>query len=111
MGPAGFDGEDGFDGFPVSPPRWVAISQTEVDFGTTPVASMKFSISDGNVTASSTVVASLSYDAPTGKDQDELEMDAIHVVAGNESAGAFDLWVMGEEGCLADKFKINYVVN
>jgi len=85
------------------------VTETEIDFGTTPVSEASFVITDALVTSSAMkILTSVSYAAPTGKDQDELEMDDLQLraVAGT---GNFTLYVKSADGSyLADKFKINY---
>lgn len=86
----------------------LVITETEVDFGVTPVSEANFTITDAGIDATKIVVAVVSYAAPTGKDQDELEMDdfVLRAVAG---AGNFALYMRSVDGSyLADKFKINY---
>ena len=88
------------------------IVQTEIDFGTAPLAEQTFSISDANATVGSKITASLAYDAPTGKDLDELEMDDLIIKCGNATTGFFDMLIKSVDGSyLADKFKINYLIN
>jgi hypothetical protein len=86
-----------------------AVTETEIDFGSTPVSEASFTITDSAITSSAMrVMATVSYSAPTGKDQDELEMDDLQLraVAGS---GNFVLYVRAADGSyLADKFKINY---
>lgn len=87
----------------------VSITETEVDFGATPVAEAIFVITDATMTAAKKIIATISYAAPTGKDQDEIEMDSfdIKAVAGT---GNFTLYMKTTDGSyLADKFKINYM--
>jgi hypothetical protein len=85
-----------------------AVTQVEVDFGTTPVESAIFTITDAGMTTAKHVIASLAYEAPTGKDLDELEMDTLSIVCGN-GTGQFDMFIRSTDGSyLADKFKINY---
>jgi len=88
-----------------------SISQTEIDFGSTPVADGTFTITDAAVTSSAKkIMATLSYDAPTGKDQDELEMDDLSIICA-AGTGQFSMYVRATDGSyLADKFKINYTV-
>lgn len=87
-----------------------SITQVEVDFGTTPVDSKVFTITDAAVTTASKIIAEVAYDAPTGKDLDEIEMDTILVSPGQAAAGSFQVFVRTTDGSyLADKFKINYV--
>lgn len=88
----------------------VNIKQTEVDFGVTPVAEGTFTITDGDVTALSQIIASVAYEAPTGKDLDEIEMDDLIIRCGN-GVGTFDMFIRAADGSyLADKFKINYLI-
>jgi hypothetical protein len=85
-----------------------AVTQVEVDFGTTPVESAIFTITDAGMTTTKHVIASLAYEAPTGKDLDELEMDTLSIICGN-GTGQFDMFIRTTDGSyLADKFKINY---
>ena len=86
------------------------ITQTEVDFGTTPVADATFTITDASVSTSSQLIASLAYETPTGKDLDELEFDNFEIIC-KPAAGSFDMLIRTTDGSLvADKFKINYLV-
>ena len=87
----------------------VNIKQTEIDFGTTPVSEGTFVITDGDVSATSQLLATLAYEAPTGKDLDELEFDAFHLACA-PGTGEFTLYVRPDGGYVADKFKINYLV-
>jgi hypothetical protein len=87
----------------------VNVKQTEVDFGTTPLAETEFTVTDSEVTASSQIIGTIAYEAPTGKDLDELEMDAIDLRFA-PGAGSFIVRVKGLDGYLHDKFKINYLI-
>jgi hypothetical protein len=84
------------------------VTETEIDFGSTPVSEALFTITDAGIVSTMKVMATVSYAAPTGKDQDELEMDDLQLraVAGT---GNFSLYVRAADGSyLADNFKINY---
>jgi hypothetical protein len=88
------------------------VTQVEVDFGSTPVDGTAFTITDNTVTSSSFITASLAYDAPTGKDLDEVEMDNLVIRCGTPTAGSFSMFIATADGSyLADKFKINYMHN
>jgi len=76
------------------------VSQTEIDFGSLPVAEMEFTILDANVTATSKIIASVAYDAPTNKDLDELEMDDLQIKCGQAAAGLFKMFVRTADGTL-----------
>lgn len=92
-----------------STPGTVNVKQTEVDFGTTPLAEAEFTVVDAEVSGTSQLIGTIAYEAPTGKDLDELEMDAIDVRFA-PGAGSFVVRVKGLEGYLHDKFKINYLI-
>lgn len=83
--------------------------QTEIDFGVLPVSEASFTIINSAVTPSSNITGSVAYVAPTGKDLDELEMDSLDLKFGPGN-GQFFLYIKGQDGYVADKFKINYVV-
>lgn len=85
------------------------IKQTEIDFGTTPVSEASFLITDADVSAGSQLIGSVAYEAPTGKDLDEMEMDTLDLKFAPGS-GAFTLYARGLDGYIADKFRINYLV-
>lgn len=86
-----------------------SVRQVEVDFGPLPVSEMSFLITDPSVTPTSHIVGTVAYEAPTGKDLDELEMDELDLKFAPGS-GQFTLYAVGENGYIADRFKINYVV-
>ena len=86
-----------------------SVKQTEIDFGSLPVSEKSFTISDVSVSPTSHIVGTVAYEAPTGKDLDELDMDALDLKFGPGS-GQFTLYVTGRDGYIADKFKVNYVV-
>lgn len=85
----------------------VSITETEIDVGATPVAEASISVADTGITTSSKIIGGLAYVAPTDKDLDELEMDAIELKF-EPLAGSLNVHIKGLEGYLADKFKIWY---
>jgi hypothetical protein len=85
------------------------VKQVEIDFGSLPVSEASFLITDASVSPSSHIVGTVAYEAPTGKDLDELDMDGLDLKFGPGS-GQFTLYVRGQDGYIADKFKVNYVV-
>lgn len=97
------------DGAFASPTASASISQTEIDFGTTPVAEASFLITDAAVSAASRIIGTVAYVAPTGKDLDELEMDGLDLKFAPGS-GQFTLYARGLDGYVADRFLINYQV-
>lgn len=85
------------------------IKQTEVDFGTTPVSEASFTVTDSEVTTGTQLLAQVAYEAPTSKDLDEVEMDALDIKC-TSGAGQFTMYIRGMDGYIADKFKINYII-
>lgn len=90
----------------------VTITQTEVDFGSTPLYSQTFTIADSRITSTSKFIAQLAYDAPTGKSLDELDLDniSIQIGLGTAALGSMQIVVTGLTGYLSGKFKINYLI-
>lgn len=90
---------------------FVVGGNTEIDFGALPIYEKEFTITDGNVIATSNIIASLAYEAPTGKELDETEIDTLSIICGQSELGSFKMFVKSVDGCyLADKFKINYSI-
>jgi len=85
------------------------IKQTEIDFGAVPVSEASFLITDADVSPSSQLIGSVAYEAPTGKDLDELDMDGLDLKFAPGS-GSFTLYARGLDGYVADTFKINYLI-
>jgi len=85
------------------------IKQTEIDFGVIPVSEKEFTITDSDVLVTSQITGTIAYEAPTGKELDELEMDSIDLKFAPGS-GQFKIYAKGLEGYLHDKFKINYLI-
>tara|TARA_R110000851_G_scaffold291462_1_gene445802 strand:+ start:550 stop:963 length:414 start_codon:yes stop_codon:yes gene_type:complete len=84
---------------------------TEVDFGELPLYEKEFTVKDTSVISTSNITASLAYEAPTGKDLDEVGMDMLSISCGQASAGTFRMFIKSIDGSyLADKFKINYSI-
>lgn len=86
-----------------------SIKQTEIDFTTTASRSSKFQIIDSSVSPSSNIIANQAMTAPSGKSQDENEMDYL-ICRCVSTTGSFTLFINSTEGPVRDKFKINYVI-
>ncbi len=81
----------------------------EIVFGSVPISEAFFTVIDADVTPSSLITGTVAYQAPTGKDLDEMEMDRLDLKFGPGS-GQFSLYARGLDGYLHDKFKINYSI-
>jgi hypothetical protein len=86
----------------------VAMFQTEIDFGNTPIQQSGFSIFNASVSSSSILIGGVAYSAPTSKDLDELEMDQLDLKFGEATAGGFTIYATSLSGPVHGKFKINY---
>tara|TARA_R110000822_G_scaffold89740_1_gene207634 strand:- start:1603 stop:2277 length:675 start_codon:yes stop_codon:yes gene_type:complete len=85
--------------------------RTEIDFGSLPIYQKEFIITDSSVFETSNITAQIAYEAPTGKDLDEIEMDSFQIICGQSTNGTFKIIVKSVDGSyLADKFKINYSI-
>lgn len=86
--------------------------QTIIDFGSALYQTYKiFTIQDNDITEKTTLIeASIPYEAPPGKDLDDVEMDNITVTCGQIQQGSFQVLVRGLEGSLHDKFLLNYII-
>ena len=88
-----------------------AIKQVEIDFGSLPVVSNIFTITDSDAISGSFITGQLAYDASTGKDLDEITMDSLEISCGNAITGTFQMFIKSTDGSyLHDKFKINYQI-
>ena len=87
----------------------INIKQIEIDFGTIPISEKEFTITDEEVLITSQITGNVAYEAPTGKELDELEMDSIDLKFASGS-GQFKIYAKGLEGYLEGKFKINYLI-
>jgi hypothetical protein len=83
--------------------------QVEISFNPLGTRSQVFTIVDADVTPTSRLTAVQSGDAPTGRAQDENEMDALHLrcVAGS---GQFTLYADTLFGPVANNYKIDYSI-
>ena len=89
----------------------VSMTQVEVDFGDLPVSSQEFTISDATAVSTSNISAAVAYEAPTGKQLDEVTMDNLQIRCGQPSAGSFKMFIDTAGGSyLAGYFKINYTI-
>lgn len=84
--------------------------QIEVDFGNIAIPEKSFTIADGDVKSNKKIIAQLAYEAPTGKDLDEIEMDYLNIRCSTQD-GLLTMFITSNDGSyLHDKFKINYTL-
>lgn len=95
------------DGAFAAPTASVAITEAEIDVGATPVVEAIIPVVDAGVTTNSRVIGGVAYKAPTGKDLDELDMDALELKF-EPLAGSMNVHIKGLEGAIEGAFKIWY---
>jgi len=83
----------------------------EVDFGPLPIAIETFTVYDDRVRANTRIIADVLYEAPTGKDLDEVTMDDFECMAGNARTGSFEIVVNATDfSYLEGTFRIGYTL-
>jgi hypothetical protein len=83
------------------------VAEAEIDFGTTPVRSAKFTVTDARIASTHKIVISESAVTPTGKAADEHEFDGL-VLKAVAGTGQFTVYAQAVPGPVAGKFRINY---
>jgi hypothetical protein len=91
-----------------APTASVAITEVEIDCGVTPLLETIINVVNTGITVASKIIGGIAYKSPTGKDLDELEMDAIDLKF-EPTAGSFNIYIKGLEGYISDKFIIWYL--
>lgn len=85
--------------------------QVEIDFGSTLYQTQKiFTIFDKDISSKELIIASLAYEAPSGKSLDELEMDELTLKC-KANDGYAEIVATSLYGSVYGKFKINYTIN
>lgn len=89
----------------------LGMGQTEVDWGdnSTNEDVMSFTVTDATITSGQRITAQVAYEAPTGRDVDELDGQPLTCmcVAGS---GQFTLVMQSLNGPFNGKVKVNYTV-
>lgn len=83
------------------------INEAEIDVGATPVEQATGTIGVIGLLNTSKIIGGVAYVAPTGKDADELEMDALEIKFEPRPDNLI-VHIKGLEGYIADRFKIWY---
>ena len=84
-------------------------TEVEIDFSYPPQRSKSFTIMNATVTTNSKILVTQSGNAPTGKNADDNEMDALTFSA-VPGTGQFTLFATGVEGKVGGAFKVLYAV-
>lgn len=83
--------------------------ETEIDFGSTPVQSSSFTITDVAVKSDSKILVTQSANAATSRGSDEAELDFFRFSV-RPAAGSFTLIVASAGGPVSGKYKVFYEV-
>lgn len=84
----------------------LTLTETEIDFGTTPVVSKKFTITEASITTSSLVMVAPSGNVATSRVGDDWEWDSI-VFSAKPNTGTFTL-TANASGLIRGRRKILY---
>jgi hypothetical protein len=88
----------------------VTMTEAEVDFGTTPTWSTRFTVTDATIGASSKILVSQSGNTATGRvGTDDAEFDAIDYAA-TPGAGSMVMHALATPGPVVGKRKLFYTV-
>lgn len=100
------------DGVWAAPPGGSGgVSQTDVDFGATPVFAKTFSFAHAGAAPGQNVLMSASADMPGGLSMDELEMDAFTASAFVSSAGTIMAVITAFPGPVTGLRNFNYTLS
>lgn len=112
MVPASGGGTSNFlraDGTWTAPTASLAITETELNFGTSPVASAHFTVTDASVSGTSKIMLTPSGNAPTSGYSDVWEWDSI-TFAAKAGTGDFTIYASVGTGTVSGKYKVFYTV-
>lgn len=88
----------------------VSVTEVEIDFGTAfGYYDKTFTVTDAAVSGTSKILITQSGNAPTSRQADENQMDALSCNA-LPAAGSFTLFCRAEPGPVAGKYKIFYTI-
>lgn len=88
----------------------IAITEIEIDFGTKPVPSKSFTITDAAVSATSKISIVPSAKTATGRvNTDDMEWDGLNLAA-VAGTGSFTVYAVANPGPVVGKRVINYIV-
>ena len=88
----------------------IAITEIEIDFGTKPVPSKSFTITDAAVSATSKISIVPSAKTATGRvNTDDMEWDGLSLAA-VAGTGSFTVYAVANPGPVVGKRVINYIV-
>lgn len=88
----------------------ISITEVEIDFGTKPVPSKSFTVTDPLVSATSKISLVPSAKTATGRvNTDDMEWDGLSLAA-VAGTGSFTVYAVANPGPVVGKRVINYIV-
>lgn len=87
------------------------MAQTELDFGSTPIANKKFTVTDSNITDTMKIMVSISYDIPTGGVDGDAEAFEGMTIMASAGTGQCFIYCSSPFDDLDGKVKVNYMVS
>lgn len=87
----------------------LTVTETEVDFGTTPTTDKLFTITDAGASATSKIIIQASGKPATGRAAGDDQWDTI-TYAANPGTGSFDVYAKAS-GSVVGKRKIQYTIS
>ena len=88
----------------------ISITEVEIDFGTKPVTSKSFTVTDAAVSATSKISIVPSAKTATGRvNTDDMEWDGLSLAA-VAGTGSFTVYAVANPGPVVGKRVINYIV-
>lgn len=86
-----------------------SMSQTTIDFGSTEKSDELFNVVDAGISATSKIIAFVTWLSTLGRDADEIMADPISISI-QPKAGSMDIYAMALEGTVSGKYAINYQI-
>jgi hypothetical protein len=86
-----------------------AISQATIDFGAQEKSDEVFSITDAAISATSKIIAFVTWVSSLGRDPDEIMADPISISV-EPLAGSMNVYAMALVGTVSGKYAINYQI-
>jgi hypothetical protein len=85
------------------------INQTTIDFGSAEKSDELFNIVDAGISATSKIIAFVTWVSALGRDPDEVMADPISIAV-EPLAGSMNIYAMALEGTVSGKYAVNYQI-
>lgn len=92
----------------VKPAAFIGVVETTVDFGSTPVGSAIFTVTDANITSAHNIIATQSADATSNRTADENGIDLV-LFSATAGTGQFTLYAEVKAGVITGQVDVHYI--